>query len=199
MNTPEQTPGAPAEPSDCLLLRRLRQGSPDAAVQLYRRYVRRVRALARAQCSADLAPRLDCEDIVQSVFGSFFRGACRGYYRVAEGERLWGLLLVIALNQIRAEGNYHRAAKRDVRRTVGGECLEGLPEVGQGPQERALLGLAIAEALDRLPPYPRQVVTLRSEGYEVAEIARKTGRPVRTVERTFQQAREQLSELIRDD
>ena len=38
------------------------------------RYARRLEALARSKTSPDLARRVDDEDIVQSVFGSFFRG-----------------------------------------------------------------------------------------------------------------------------
>ena len=42
--------------------------------------------------------------------------ACsQGDYDVPPGEELWGLLLVIALNKIRTEETFHRAAKRDVR------------------------------------------------------------------------------------
>jgi RNA polymerase sigma-70 factor (ECF subfamily) len=99
-------------------LLRLRLGNQDAALQLYLRYAHRLRALAKAQCSAELARRIDTEDIVQSVFGSFFRRAGQGYYDVPAGDELWKLLLVIALNKIRAQSAFHRAAKRDVRRTA---------------------------------------------------------------------------------
>src|SRR5579884_2141861 len=105
------------EISDASLLRRLRQGSEDAATQLYLRYAHRLRALARAQSSPELARRVEAEELVQSIFGSFFRAAGAGHYDVPVGEELWKLFLVIALNKIRAKGNYHRAAKRDVRQT----------------------------------------------------------------------------------
>src|SRR5262249_38375591 len=117
-------PGIGAETSDHSLLHRVREGSQDAATQLYLRYVQRVHALTHAQCSAELARQVDAEDIVQSIFGSFFRGASLGYYDVPAGEELWKLFLVIALNKIRAKGNYFRAAKRDVRLTVHGEQLQ---------------------------------------------------------------------------
>ena len=68
-------------PSDGSLLRRFRGGSEEAAVEIYRRYAPPAAALAQAKCAPDLASRLDVEDIVQSVFGSFFRGASRGFTR----------------------------------------------------------------------------------------------------------------------
>src|SRR5690348_9921682 len=112
------------EATDRSLLRRFKAGSDEAATQLYLRYARRLYQLARAQCPADLAQRVDAEDIVQSVFSSFFRRARQGYYEVPDGEELWKLLLVIALNKIRSQGNFHRAARRDVRATCPGDGLD---------------------------------------------------------------------------
>ena len=79
-SVPQAGPGAGgADPTDHSLLRRFRGGSEDAATQLYLRYAHRLRALARAKCAPDLAQRLDVEDIVQSVFGSFFREIGRAH------------------------------------------------------------------------------------------------------------------------
>jgi RNA polymerase sigma-70 factor (ECF subfamily) len=170
-------------------------------VELYRRYAERLLTLARARVGGDLAARLDPEDIVQSVFGSFFRAARRGYYEVPSGEDLWRLFLVIALNKIRAKGAFHRAARRAVGMTVGGDELERRLDVPieRDAATRTLLQVAIDEALDRLPPGHRQVVTLRAEGYEVAEIAGRTGRSKRTVERLLQAARQKLAVLLEGD
>src|SRR5262245_35900533 len=86
--------GRPDAPSDGSLLRRFRGGSQEAATQLYLRYAQRLRHLAQAECAPDLGTRLDVDDIVQSVFGSFFRGASRGDYDVPDGDELWRLFLV---------------------------------------------------------------------------------------------------------
>jgi RNA polymerase sigma-70 factor (ECF subfamily) len=196
----DETPKpAGALPSDHSLLRRLRGGSEDAATQLYLRYAGRLRALARTRFSPDLAPRLDVEDIVQSVFGSFFRGASRGDYDVPAGEELWKLFLVIALNKIRAKGAYHRAAKRDVRITAGGEGLEHVaPDSPAEPDQFAytVLQMTIDEALQDLPEQHRRILVLRVEGFEVTEIAARVGRSKRTVERILQECRKKLAELL---
>src|SRR5262249_7715335 len=154
--------------SDGSLLRRLKQGSQDAASQLYLRYVQRLRALARAQASFELALRIDLEDLVESIFGSFLRGAGQGYYQVAPGEDLWKVLLVIALNKIRAKANYFHAAKRDERRTIHGEAAERILESASAPEASAsiLLELAVDEAMERLPAQHRLMVQLRIEGYK---------------------------------
>src|SRR6516165_12171184 len=101
-------------PSDRTLLRRFQSGEADAATLLYLRYAARITSLAWNQRGADLASRFDPDDIVQSIFRTFFRRAAEGHYDVPEGEDLWKLFLVIGLNKIRATGAYHRAAKRDV-------------------------------------------------------------------------------------
>jgi RNA polymerase sigma-70 factor (ECF subfamily) len=176
------------------LLERYRQGDRDAATTLYFRYAHRLEALSREKCSHDLASRLDADDIVQSVFRSFFRVARNGLYKVPAGADLWRLLLVIALNKIRAQGAYHRAAKRDVRMTCH---LEACDQVAGGRRRdadsaEAFLELVAAEALDGLPDHVREMARLRLEGYEVAEIAEKVGRSKRTVERLLQECRKHL-------
>src|SRR5262245_38552489 len=158
--TAPDTPTADA--SDHSLLRRIRRGSQDAAAELYLRYANRLRALARAQCSAELTRQVEIDDIVQSVFGSFFRGLGLGYYEVPAGEELWGLFLVIALNKIRAKGRHHRAAMRDVRRTVAVDVFPEAASLADADSAAcSFLRLVIDEALERLPESPRQIVRLR--------------------------------------
>jgi RNA polymerase sigma-70 factor (ECF subfamily) len=187
--------------TDRALLRRFRRGSQDAATLLYLRYARRLHQLVKSQCSSDLIRNLDVEDIVQSVFGSFFRRANQGYYDVPDGEDLWGLFLVIALNKIRAKGAFYHAAKRNVRRTVGGEAGEQRLEQTVQPEdeESGFLHLILLDTLERLQPSHRAMVELRIEGYEVAEIAGKVGRSKRTVERLLQEARQQLHGLLHEE
>ena len=199
--SPEPDPAAGGEPTDHSLLEGLRRGSQDAATQLYARYAQRLRELARAQCSPDLARQVEADDLVQSVFLSFFRRASEGYYDVPADEELWKLFLVIALNKIRTKGKFYRAAKRDVRRTLGGQWFEGSLESVAAGDEAAdtLLRLTVEDVLERLPPQHREVIRLRAEGHEVADIARQIGRSKRTTERLLQEARQRLAELLREE
>src|SRR4051795_3394949 len=147
-------------PSDHSLLKRFRRGQDDGPTLLYLRYAERLRALAASQSSPGLLTRVDPEDIVQSVFRTFFRRAAEGQYDVPEGEELWKLLLVIALNKIRAAGAFHRAARRDVRLTVGSAALDRAAGLEAGRDEEALtvLRLVIDEVLDALPAGHRPIV-----------------------------------------
>src|SRR5262245_30857365 len=176
-------------PTDHALIEALRKGHRDAATQLYRRYAKRLRQLIRAKCSSQLARRVDAEDIMQSVFYAFFRGAKGGCYRVPDGEELWPLLLVIALNKIRTQGCFHRAAKRDVRVTRGLDDAEAFRRAVsqlEADEPVPFLNLIAQETLERMPRSQREIVELRVAGYEVEEIAHKVGRSKRTVERLLQ-------------
>jgi RNA polymerase sigma-70 factor (ECF subfamily) len=194
---PEETGPAPTDHS---LLHEIRQGDQAAAALLHQRYAQRLRALARAQCSADLARCVEVDDLVQSVFASFFRAASQGYYDILRGEELWSLFLVIALNKIRARGAYHRAAKRDTRRTVAGAAYEHTLEQVAARDESAqsLLRLTMDDVLHQLPETQQDVIRLRLEGYEVKEIAERLGRSRRTCERLLQEARTNLAELLQE-
>src|SRR5947209_331345 len=59
-------------PEEKALIDLWRQGDEDAARKIVDRYIDRLLVLARRRISQRLAPRVDAEDIVQSVFRTFF-------------------------------------------------------------------------------------------------------------------------------
>jgi RNA polymerase sigma-70 factor (ECF subfamily) len=199
--TPPPERPAQGSATDRSLLRRLQHGQADASTELYLRYAERLLALTAAQSSADLARRVDPEDLVQSVFRTFFRRASLGHYIVPDGEEIWKLLLVIALNKVRATGTFHRAAKRDVRRSVGGGAFDRAVESHPGQDEAALnfLRMVVEDLLEDLPEVHRRTIELRIEGHEVNDIAAAVQRSKRSVERVLQDFRERLDALIGED
>jgi RNA polymerase sigma-70 factor (ECF subfamily) len=114
---------------------------------------------------------------------------------------MWKLLLVIALNKVRAAGAFHRAAKRDVRQTKGGEAFQFAVESRSGPDEEALtvLRLVVEDLLAELPGSHRRMIELRIEGHEVAQIAEQVQRSKRSVERVIQEFCRHLNALIREE
>lgn len=189
-----------AAPSDHSLLRRFRRGDQDGATAIYLRYAHRLRGFVRAKRSPQLAQRVDVEDIVQSVFRSFFEGVSHGDYEVPAGEELWKLFLVIALNKIRVQGRFHRAAKRDVRQTQSSDLGAGaMEEPSQDDSAYAFLELVVDEVLGRLPTAHRTMIEKRIAGYEIAEIAEQTRRSKRTIERVLQEFRKRLHALLHED
>ncbi len=184
------------EHSDGSLLVGATQGSNDSADALYRRYAGRISALVRTRLGPELATRLDADDLVQSTFGSFFRGLKGGAFACGPGEELWGLLAVIALNKVREKAALHRAAKRDVRVTRPIADDEEALGVASAEADEQLLQVSIRELLETLPTQHRAVILLRMDGYHVADIAELTGRSKRSVERILQECRGYLVSLL---
>jgi RNA polymerase sigma-70 factor (ECF subfamily) len=195
MPIPNASPDSPSEIPEALdhrLMERLHAGDRDAATEIYVRYADRLLGVAERNTPADLRPRFDPEDVVQSVFRTFFRRAESGAYAVPEGQELWKLFLVISLNKIRRLGNFHRSAKRSVSKT---SALH--PDSDEDRQDAhdsvRLLELTIEELLAQCPEHARQMVRLRIEGCDVAEIAERTSRSKRSVERVLQHFRTLLT------
>lgn len=186
--------------SDHSLLNRCQRGRDDGPTLLYLRYAERLRALATRQMSTRLSKQVDPDEVVQSVFSTFFRGAAEGKYAVPEGEEIWKLLFVIARNKIRDLGNFHRAARRDMRRTSVGETYDQAIESESRQDESALtiLRLVIDELIEVLPPGHRSIIEMRIDGHEVAEIVERTQRSKRTIERVLQEFRQRLDAQLRE-
>ncbi len=193
-------PAAPGKAlSDHSLLRRFRGGCQDAATQLYERYAHRLYALVKSKCPRELAACVEADDLLQSVFAIFFQKASKGCYDVPAGEDLWKLLLVITLNKIRGKAAFHAAAKRNAGLTSGGREFEwAVAHKEQDNLAEVFLRLVIAETIEPLPPTYRSMVELRIEGHEVAEIAKRTGRSQRTIERFLQKFRTRLAGILND-
>lgn len=180
--------------SDLDLLDRFRHGDQDAAIQLYYRYSERLLQLAERNTSQLMASRFDPEDVVQSVFRTFFRRASTGQYEAPEGDELWKLLLVIALNKVRSQAAYHRANKRDVRRTqsMPNSDENGANSAGSQEIAKSILSMSIEELIQNQPESHRGIIRLRVEGEDIQSIAEKEKRSKRTVERVLQSFRKQL-------
>ena len=181
--------------TDHSLLRQFRGGQVDAATELYSRYATRLLELAKSRTGVQLGQSVDPEDVVQSVFRTFFRRAAAGSYQVPNGDTLWKLLMVIALNKIRSLADYHRAGKRDVRRT---QPILGVLPSDHEEESLNILQITIDELTSQLHESHQQMIRMRIEGYGVEEIATKVQRSKRTTERVLQAFREQLFAAIHE-
>lgn len=191
--------------TDHCLVNRFRDGEQAAATELYLRYARRLQALTVSKTPDVLATRFDPEDVVQSVFRTFFRRVNEGLYDVEPGKQLWQLLLVISLNKLRKMAKHHRAQKRDASRTQGSAALEEAEQFAAGGRAQqdeaslAILQMVIDELLADLTDSQRNIIRLRIEGHAAAEIAERTKRSKRTVERVISDFRRELSDQIHGD
>src|SRR5439155_22421310 len=96
------------------LAQRLRAGDPRAAELLFARDARRLTRLDDEHLSRRVARREDGEDVVQSVFRTFFRRSAAGEFQIDASAPLWRLLVTFTLRKAQAKGRYHTASPRDV-------------------------------------------------------------------------------------
>ena len=187
-----------SELTDKSLIRRFRAGEQDAATTIYVRYAQRLQNLASSKTNSRLKVQVDPEGIVQSVFRTFFRRVNKGQYDVIGGDELWKLFLVIALNKIRNASKFYRAEKRNVEKTTSFDRINECSVQNDRTDEEALqiLKITIDELLADYPGSQRAIILLRVEGCKIDEIAKKTGRAKRSVERTLQQFRNHLNQMI---
>src|SRR5579875_3717855 len=100
------------------LMSRLHQGDNEAARQLFERFASRLITLARQQLDARLRGRVDPEDVMQSVFRSFFRRQQAGEFQLRDWDDLWALLTRMTLHKLGHPLAYHLAERRTIEREV---------------------------------------------------------------------------------
>ena len=62
-----------------------------------------------------------------------------------------------------------------------------------------LLRFVVDDVLARLPAGHRDIVQFRLEGFEVTEIAKQTGKSMRTTERVLQEFRNRMAAHVKDE
>jgi RNA polymerase sigma-70 factor (ECF subfamily) len=176
------------------LLRRLRAGDPQAAEAIFDRYARQLVRLADRHLSRKLAGRLDGEDVVQSVFRTFFRRSAAGEFEVDASDRLWRLLVTITLRKARAKGRFHTAVARDAGAEAGGDPgpIEAAAR-DPGPIEAAALVDQIESLLQGLPPLYARMLDLKLRGHTVTDIAADLGVSRQTVHRAINLLQDRLA------
>jgi RNA polymerase sigma-70 factor (ECF subfamily) len=181
------------------LLARWRQGDRGAADILFQRYASRLIDLARRRRPARLAHLVDPEDVVQSVYRSFFSAAREGRYEVQRGGDLWRLLVTITLNKLYHQVKRNTRAKRAADREchlIDADGAAGVPlhllSQEPSPAEAAALTDELEQLFTKLGPLERRMVELRLQGYQLDEIAERTDRSERTVRRVLEEVKEHL-------
>jgi RNA polymerase sigma-70 factor (ECF subfamily) len=183
------------------LLARWRKGDQQAATELFHRYADKLIALARSRMPAKLGQRVDAEDVVQSVYRSFFAGARDGRYELQRGGDLWRLLVTITHHKLFHQLEQHSRKKREIQREQGFGSPDHLAGFNAAllardpsPLEVVTLVDELEEIMRGLKPQQRRMLELRLLGYNVFEIAAETQSGERTVRRFLEHLRQQLKD-----
>jgi RNA polymerase sigma factor (sigma-70 family) len=169
----------------CGLMRRIGEGSEEAAWELVTLYGEEIRRAVRRFLSTRLRPKFDSLDFVQLVWQSFFRvrGKCDRFHRP---EELVAYLVTMTRNKVGMEARRRLATEKyDVRREQHFD-LDEAPEIVS--REPAPIDIAICheqweQMLEGQPEHYRQIIQLRLEGHTCQEIGRTVNVTERTVRR----------------
>ncbi len=180
---------------DRYLVDLFRHGDQDAARQIVDRYLERLLTLARRRISQRLASRVDPEDIVQSVFRTFFVRLREGQFVFDEQDDLCKLLMRITLHKTLRQVAYHKAAKRDPgQETPHGEhhSEQMLALVNEEPTQEATVAFLdqLEHFLSQLRPQEREILEMRLQGHSNEDIAAKLGIYDRKIRRVIEHVRD---------
>ncbi len=177
-----------------VLAERCRLGDEDACRQLFDCYVERLVALARRRISQRLASRVDPEDIVQSVFRTFFGRLKAGRFRLEEQDDLCKLLMRITVHKALRQIHFHQAAKRNPRLEIGqgdepNERMLAVIDREPLPEEAVAFVDHLEHFLDHLKPQEREILEMRLQGFSNDEIAQKLDIYDRKIRRVIERVR----------
>ena len=108
------------EDSFAALMVRLQAGDDQAAAAVVHRFTHRLIALARGRLDADCA-RVDPEDVLQSVFKSFFLRQADGRLTLENWQALWAVLAAITVHKCGRWAKHFHSLERDLADEVVGD------------------------------------------------------------------------------
>jgi RNA polymerase sigma-70 factor (ECF subfamily) len=190
-----------SDPSFIQRMIRLREGDKEVAAEVFERFTGRL--IARSHLDTLIRQKEDPEDVVQSVYKSFFLRHEAGQFQLMSWNELWSLLTVFTVRKCADRADYFRAQRRDAAREVvlepGGDKSASrwqAPDPQPTPEEAALLAETVEKLLSELDPDDRPVIELSLQGYTVAEISAGLSRAERSVRRLREHVRGRLEGML---
>jgi RNA polymerase sigma factor (sigma-70 family) len=163
---------------------------PGFEQQVVERYSERLMALARRHLPDRMRRRVDPEDVLQSVYRSFFRRLNDGRFSFEESHDVWRLLAAMTFHKTINAVKYHQRTRRDVRREISLQANDdseamNLAEVVPSDEDITVLFQCLEKLIANLPENYREIVVQRLEGKRIEEIAQAVNRSRRTVIRVL--------------
>ena len=203
-----QTPDDPdSDPQRLLAL--ARAGDAGARGRLFELYADYLTLLAAVQLGRRLRGKVDASDVVQDTFLEAHRDFAQ-FRGATEGELTAWLRQILARNLANLLRHYYDVKARDVRlerelsdelerssQALQGNLVDPIssPSRQAARREQAVL---LADALRRLPEDYRDVIVLRHlEGFTFAEVARRMGRSLDSVDKLWVRALSRLRRTLK--
>jgi RNA polymerase sigma factor (sigma-70 family) len=185
------------------MLSRLRRKDQDAAAEIFHRFYHQLVRLAASQIVGKMRIKVPPEDLVQSVFFSFFQRVPAEAYKLDSWGGIWALLFEITLgkcnNLIRSFLTKKRNIKREVSESPHSEdelrpiltAIDREPT----PMEAAMCADLVAQLLDGLDETARAIAELLLQAFSDGEIASRLNYSKRTIVRQKKRIRARLVQL----
>jgi RNA polymerase sigma-70 factor (ECF subfamily) len=172
-----------------------------AGREVFERFAHRLIALARLNLDARLRNKVDPEDVVQSVYKSFFVRYSDLRLDGEENGGLWALLTLITLRKCADRARYYGAERRNVSRETPAPASD-TPEPWREalsreptPEQAAMLTETVEHLLVDLDASERPLLELSLQGFSTQEISEQLGRAERSVRRFRERVRKQLQRM----
>ena len=183
-------------------------GDEDAKAEVFQRFVNRLIGLARTRLDTQIRQKEDPEDVVQSVFKSFFNRQAKGQYNIKNWESLWSLLALITVRKCINRLEHWTAQRRNVNREVVyqpqliqsdeslavWEAISGDPTTSQA----AIFAEIVEIVMRELDEKEREILSLRLQGYAIPEISPLVGCTEYMVKLVIKQVKERLRQLFEE-
>ena len=173
---------------------------------VFNQYAHRLIGLARNKLPNNLQRRVDADDIVQSVFRSFFRRNQEGQFDFDDTFDVWHLLAAITYRKVMNSIKHHYRDKRnpgrEVRAAGSDESLAEGPPVADrtpGPEDLNIVVDYLNWILGQLPEDYQQILQMRMEGFSIAEVADEVKVSERTVKRVLARVRDIAAEKLNQE
>jgi RNA polymerase sigma factor (sigma-70 family) len=183
------------------LVDRWRAGDEQAARTVHEMFQGPLVRLAGGLLPGWLQQRLGPEDVVQSVFRSFFAGLRRGEFALERSCDLWLLLMAMTRKKLQKKVEFHLARKRSPKNEVTlpkhDERAGGLAARDEDAEDLVALADELRLVLAELDPRGRRVLELRLQDFDYERIAGELGTSSRTVRRDLDRIHRALADRLR--
>ena len=144
--------------------------------ELYERYATRLWELAQRRIGHRFGARVSADDVVQSVFRTFFRRVRGGTLEWDGADQLWRLLVRITLCKVGQQVRRNQASRRDVGMELVSLDQEIAPEAVShepSPVDAAIFAEEVEAMFEPLDPLKAEMLQLSLEGCSTSEVAER--------------------------
>ena len=162
---------------------RLHGGDDAAAAAVFNRFAHRLIGLARSRLDGLLRNKVEPEDVLQSVFRSFFLHHAETAYDLGGWDSLWGLLTTLTVRKCGRKHRFFRQERRDLRREVSGPAEQSdaswaaweAQDLEPLPEQATILAETVEQLLTSHDERDRQIIVLYLQGHETVEVSSQVG------------------------